>query len=278
MVSRARGKWCSDWLSLHVLRLLFLMAAHSKRADTMQYLQSELFDDAMAFLDAECKKDRSRKRMQAGRQMHDVCLSSVGFGYRPAASVDNPQCVSLVSSLCPPSPATLSQLASIQTLQRQSIEASEASIPRPSFAHPAMSIPTGTSILNQGHAHVLSTNVAFNQPTQAGAAGGMLAPGNPDRFRVRKTRTQLDVKAVVRLFLSKRGTKMKLSTLSNSLAAEYGLTSKAVRDIWNLRTWRRSDCVQVHVCYALSLFICSRHECFISSVMITTYFACPAGS
>ena len=66
-----------------------------------------------------------------------------------------------------------------------------------------------------------------------GALGGREQKG--------RKRTQLDAAAVVQMFLAKRSgyTGYTGSTLSNSLAAQYGLTAKAVRDIWNMRTWRK---------------------------------------
>lgn len=54
-----------------------------------------------------------------------------------------------------------------------------------------------------------------------------------------RKRTQLDAETVMRLFLSKYNTEKSAGALSSDLAAEHGLTAKAIRDIWNLRTWRR---------------------------------------
>jgi hypothetical protein len=52
-------------------------------------------------------------------------------------------------------------------------------------------------------------------------------------------RTQLDAESVVRIFLAKHTRCKGRDTLSNSFANEYAMTPKAVRDIWNMRTWQK---------------------------------------
>ena len=52
-------------------------------------------------------------------------------------------------------------------------------------------------------------------------------------------RTYLDEAAVVQIFLAKHSNPgVRDLNLSGRLAREYGVTSKAVRDIWNMRTWK----------------------------------------
>ena len=53
-------------------------------------------------------------------------------------------------------------------------------------------------------------------------------------------RTLLDISDVVMIFLAKRAGYAGFSgrKLARKLAKEYGVTPKAVRDIWNLRTWK----------------------------------------
>ena len=41
------------------------------------------------------------------------------------------------------------------------------------------------------------------------------------------------------IFLAAKHNRTKYDRLANRLAEEYGITSKAVRDIWSLRTWAR---------------------------------------
>jgi len=43
----------------------------------------------------------------------------------------------------------------------------------------------------------------------------------------------------VNIFLAKKTARRKQDRLAMRLAAEHGITAKAVRDIWSLRTWRR---------------------------------------
>jgi len=76
--------------------------------------------------------------------------------------------------------------------------------------------------------------------------GFSMQAGVPLPFNFRPTfegrrRSQLDPTAVVYIFRAKRFSKSEQngSALSNRLAAEFGLTAKAVRDIWNMRTWRK---------------------------------------
>ena len=69
---------------------------------------------------------------------------------------------------------------------------------------------------------------------QAAQAGVMPRPSG---------RVQLDRASAVRIFLAKHASAEALgskSDLSGRLALEYCVTPKAVRDIWNGRTWRKA--------------------------------------
>ena len=64
------------------------------------------------------------------------------------------------------------------------------------------------------------------------------AAGPPVPLQMPKTSaTVLDAKDAVAIFRAKSGRKAR-DALSGILAETYGITMKAVRDIWNLRTWR----------------------------------------
>jgi hypothetical protein len=49
--------------------------------------------------------------------------------------------------------------------------------------------------------------------------------------------TVLDARDAVAIFCAKSGRKHR-DALSAMLSETYGITMKAVRDIWNLRTWK----------------------------------------
>ena len=88
---------------------------------------------------------------------------------------------------------------------------------------------------------------ASGQQVQAHRAEDMVASTMPvataseEDLPRRIKHTHLDSSAVVRIFLAKRSgyTGFVSRTLSKRLSAEYGLTPKAVRDIWSMKTWKK---------------------------------------
>ena len=68
--------------------------------------------------------------------------------------------------------------------------------------------------------------------TTISAPSGVLSSGVP--ARAPRKRATLDSEAVIRIFSSRHDT-----STCNVWAAEQGVTTKAIRDIWNLRTWRQ---------------------------------------
>jgi len=73
---------------------------------------------------------------------------------------------------------------------------------------------------------------------QPAHAGGMLP-----RASKRAGRAQLDEASAARIFLAKYASAEAMgskSDLSGRLALQYGVTAKAVRDIWNGRTWKKA--------------------------------------
>jgi hypothetical protein len=53
----------------------------------------------------------------------------------------------------------------------------------------------------------------------------------------RQSTTKLNQEAALEIFQAKRCNRGKRSRLSTALGRRYGITAKAVRDIWNGRTW-----------------------------------------
>jgi len=68
-----------------------------------------------------------------------------------------------------------------------------------------------------------------------------VATASQEALPRRRKHTHLDSSAVIRIFLAKRSgyTGFVSRTLSTTLSKEYGLTPKAVRDIWSMKTWRK---------------------------------------
>lgn len=75
--------------------------------------------------------------------------------------------------------------------------------------------------------------------SRGGGSGTDTSMCTTSRQRKRRKRKQLDAETVVRMFLSRNDAERWTGSLSNTLAAEHGLTAQAIRDIWNLRTWRK---------------------------------------
>jgi hypothetical protein len=70
-----------------------------------------------------------------------------------------------------------------------------------------------------------------NQPHVPVEAGGIAGRGAP---RVPRTRATLDPQIVLQIFFTRHD-----PSSCNAWATQQGVTPKAVRDIWNLRTWRQ---------------------------------------
>jgi len=76
--------------------------------------------------------------------------------------------------------------------------------------------------------------VAKQEQHRVGIAAGVANDG-----RLNRTRTNLDDEAVVEIFLARLSAGPEIS---NVLALRHNLTCKAVRDIWNMRTWQKVTC------------------------------------
>ena len=87
---------------------------------------------------------------------------------------------------------------------------------------------------------VTATYAPLSMPPIAAAAAGATRPSLP----LPRKRASLDEDAVVKIFLANKISKSPEEThagpgLRCSLARHYGVTEKAVRDIWTGRTWKR---------------------------------------
>lgn len=72
---------------------------------------------------------------------------------------------------------------------------------------------------------------------QADTSLGMMPPAPAPVVR---KRASLDPASVIGIFLAKRLNAGGRSDLSGKLARQHKITAKAVRDIWNMRTWRKT--------------------------------------
>ena len=76
-------------------------------------------------------------------------------------------------------------------------------------------------------------------PMEAGLWGAGAAQLLPALAPFARKRASLDEASVVRIFLAKHANPgAKDTSLCRRLAHQYGVTDKAVRDIWNMRTWK----------------------------------------
>ena len=82
---------------------------------------------------------------------------------------------------------------------------------------------------------------AGGRPTTALAPspvpGGQRLGPTPAAPSCKRKRASLDEKSAVEIFLAKRTMRGARSGLSRRLADKYGVTAKAVRDVWVMRTW-----------------------------------------
>ena len=89
----------------------------------------------------------------------------------------------------------------------------------------------------------LSSDAGECQTAQAGPAQAGPAQAGPAQAPAKNGRAQLDDESAVRIFLAKYASAEAMSSksdLSGKLALQYGVTAKAVRDIWNMRTWKKA--------------------------------------
>ena len=57
------------------------------------------------------------------------------------------------------------------------------------------------------------------------------------RTRTHERMTKISQEVAISIFMAKKSRRSKRDNLASTLAARYGITPRAVRDIWNLRTW-----------------------------------------
>jgi len=93
------------------------------------------------------------------------------------------------------------------------------------------------ALMEDAMAHVDEPNFPVVVSVQSTAStAGMAFPGGVHRRLEARERTYLDDAQVIHIFLAKRTIKPgRRSGLATALSQEYGVTSKAIRDIWKLR-------------------------------------------
>ena len=57
------------------------------------------------------------------------------------------------------------------------------------------------------------------------------------RTRTHERMTKISQEVAISIFMAKKSRRSKRDNLASTLAARYGITSRSVRGIWNLRTW-----------------------------------------
>ena len=71
-------------------------------------------------------------------------------------------------------------------------------------------------------------------------ADGLQTSGHHSPPQLHRSRSYLTEADAITIFLAKRSVKGQRSSLGSRLAVDFGITSKAVRDIWKMRTWRKT--------------------------------------
>jgi hypothetical protein len=72
------------------------------------------------------------------------------------------------------------------------------------------------------------------------AVDGSPTSGHRPPPPMHRSRSYLTEASAITIFLAKRSEKGQRSSLGSRLADDFGITSKAVRDIWKMRTWRKT--------------------------------------
>ena len=194
-----------------------------------------LMEEALAFMDsAEAGADSPGRAAPAARA---IVKDAVAFLGGAAAAREQEECV----TACPSRQGTVPGA-------RRDPECKGAQVQLALSG--AMSRAPGGGLW--GHApsssllwHTVVPAVNGGQPTfpvfasagqsTAGMALIQAFPGGVHRRLEARERTYLDDAAVIHIFLAKRTKPGRRSGLASALSEEYGVTSKAIRDIWKLR-------------------------------------------
>ena len=83
-------------------------------------------------------------------------------------------------------------------------------------------------------------SLASGEMTSTLAADGSPTSGHHVPPPLHRSRSYLTEASAITIFLAKRSEKGQRSSLGSRLADDFGITSKAVRDIWKMRTWRKT--------------------------------------
>jgi hypothetical protein len=100
--------------------------------------------------------------------------------------------------------------------------------------------PSGLHVLASCASRSRESALSTSLPAVAFQAVNASPKSQPSR---QSGRAQLDDASAVRIFLAKYASAEAVgskSDLSGRLALQYGVTAKAVRDIWNMRTWKKA--------------------------------------
>ena len=189
----------------------------------------DIFDEAMAFLDA-CEPKHLQNLNMRTRQ-----LQASGHG-----ATEHGRGVTIIASQHPgvaTPPGNLSnvslQLETRGQFQPQSLQALlGTSMHVYQYSGTLQSRPhCETNVMVSAAGASAGQMTQINQPYIPAAAGGIAGEEAP---RVPRKRATLDPETVLQIFFTRDN-----PSSCYAWATELGVTSKAVRDVWNLRTWRQ---------------------------------------
>ena len=166
---------------------------------------------------------------QAGLQTQSLSnITMPAFPIHTAMGAMNPMLASSASAFAHGFPATLSALPHVQVQAHARAQSQPES----------QQLQQQCSVRSESHTASGAAGSAASG-SRGGGSGTDTSICKTSHQRKRRKRKQLDAETVVRMFLSRNDAERWTGSLSNTLAAEHGLTAQAIRDIWNLRTWRK---------------------------------------
>jgi hypothetical protein len=190
-------------------------SAHSPTRHDQQYLSVEALDilnDALVFLDGGCEQGQTLGRLVQDSlpPPKNVCAIDGGPPTSPECASSPARSIAFAKGAC---------ASGVDSARKAQDSGAEIKLDQNQVAKEALNARTA--------------------PIQSGAQQhGVGAPRQHSPGTSRK-RESLTAESVIQIFLARRD-KLQRRGLAGRLARQYGVTSKAVRDIWTLRTWKRT--------------------------------------
>ena len=212
-------------------RRIFLILAHLSSC-VLPIQVNDTFDDAMKFLEKElANEQQALKRRRLENNIHVGPSSSHGISFTPVCIASQPS--KFVNPSMSASSSALHALAdpfgpTLESPLDDYTNAHEQQRKR----NPVAPQPFGNPRQRSHNAAPAAPFSVTSCPVPVPTGTGTIGEGSSSREP--RKRAQLDAETVLRIYACKDDT-----SSCNAWAAREGVTPKAVRDIWNLRTWRQ---------------------------------------